>query len=376
MTFLALIALLGWLYLALLHGQFWKPFLDTPAHAPKTWPSVSIVVPARNEEEILPKALPSLLAQDYAGEWNIILVDDHSTDGTSAVARRLADATQHPERLTLHAAPDLAEGWRGKVAAMNAGTAQSQSDYILFTDADIWHPRDSLRRLVSSAEVDKLDLVSRMVKLNCTSFAEKLLIPAFVFFFGMLYPFREASDPLSCVAAAAGGTMLVKRKTLEKSGGLERIQGALIDDCALARLIKSNGGHIHLGLTHDILSLRPYPKIGDVWDMIARTAFTQLNYSLPLLVGTVVGLGLLFVVPFLAIAFGWVWGLGTGLAAWLLMSGLYSPMVRFYNLPLFWAFALPVAACIYIAATIDSARRYRQGRGGQWKGRALVVCLS
>ena len=365
----ALLAFLGWLYLAGLHGKFWQPLLEAPVRESGARPSVTIVVPARNEAAVLPQSLPSLLAQDYAGDWKIVLVDDHSADGTSDVARNLAAKSGKAERLHIVKAPDLPSGWSGKVAAMHAGVAQSQSDLILFTDADIWHPKSSLRRLVAEAEGGKLDLLSRMVKLNVASFAERLLIPAFVFFFAMLYPFRKVEDPRSRVAGAAGGVMLARRAVLEKSGGLAGIKAALIDDCALARLIKTHKGRVRLTLTQDILSLRPYPAIADVWGMIARTAFTQLDYSPILLVGTVMGLGLLFFVPLAAILFGWVWSIALGLAAWLLMSFLYHPTTRFYGLPWFWSFTLPCAALVYLAATVDSARRHWQGRGGAWKGR-------
>jgi hopene-associated glycosyltransferase HpnB len=374
--FLTLIALLVWLYLALLHGRFWLPLLDASAPEPKAWPSVDIVVPARNEVESLPRALPSLLAQDYPGKWHINLVDDHSTDGTGRMARQLAYDQGHTDKLTVVEAPDLPEGWSGKVAAMQAGVDQSLCDYILFTDADIEHTKDSLRRLVARAVHDRLDLTSLMVKLHCETLAEKLLIPAFVFFFAMLYPFRRANNPYSRVAAAAGGVMLVRKEALAKSGGLAKIKSALIDDCSLANLIKYHGGgderpgHIRLTLTHDVISLRRYAALREIMHMIARTAFTQLRYSAPLLVLTTLGLVLLFVAPVLLPFFAGQKAALTGLVTWILMTGLYLPIVRFYGLPWLWALTLPLAALIYITATIDSARRYWQGKGGQWKGRA------
>ena len=372
-TLLAGFSFLGWLYLTFFQGRFWQLLLPEPSPAPDTWPSVDIIVPARNEAEALPLCLPSLLGQDYPGTWRVLLVDDHSTDNTAELARGIAARKNAMERLKIIAAPEKPADWSGKVAAMQAGVAQSTASYILFTDADIWHPPDSLQKLVARATEQKLDLVSRMVKLHCVSAAERLLIPAFVFFFAMLYPFRRANDADSSVAAAAGGVMLVRREALDNAGGLAQIKSALIDDCALARLIKSNGGNFRrteLTLSQDIRSLRDYPGTGDIWQMVARSAFTQLRHSALLLAGTVIGMGLLFLMPLLAIIFGNGFTVGIGLLSWLVMALLYMPMVGFYRLPRLWAFTLPFAAFIYIGATIDSARLYWQGKGGQWKGRA------
>ena len=375
-TALACLAFIGWLYLALFNGQFWRPLLDSKAPEPVNWPNVDIIVPARNEAKMLPRSLASLLAQDYPGEWRVLLVDDHSTDGTGEIARQVSYEKNQANKLAVIAAPDLPPGWSGKVAAMQAGLDQSNSHYVLFTDADIEHPPDSLRRLVARALADKLDLLSLMVKLNCFSVAEKLLIPAFVFFFAMLYPCRRANSPSSSVAAAAGGVMLVKKKALASIGGLTRIKSAIIDDCALARAIKDNAGdygapgRIRLTLTRDVLSLRPYPSVADVKHMISRSAFTQLKHSYLLLAGTIPGLVLLFFVPPLMVLFGSDKSIYLGLASWIIMSGIYLPMVLFYEVSWVWIFTLPLAALIYIMATIDSALQYRQGKGGQWKGRA------
>lgn len=372
---LSLLTLLAWLYLTFLHGKFWQPLVDFPAELPKAWPSVSIVVPARNEAAVLPQSLASLLKQDYAGDWHVVLVDDQSDDGTASVAEKIAAQLHKTEHLRIVTTPELAKGWSGKVAAQNFGVAQSDSDYVLFTDADIEHPPHSLKRLMARSLADRLDLNSLMVRLRCVSFAEKLLIPAFVFFFALLYPFRRTNDPASDVAAAAGGVMLVRREALKNIGGMARIKNALIDDCALARAIKDTGGadttpgRIRLTLARDVQSLRPYPEIADVWDMIARTAFTQLNYSAWLLVGSVLGLGLLFFVPVLVPLLAERAGTAMALTSWLIMTGIYLPLVLFYRLPPWWALLLPVAAVIYILATLDSARRYWQGKGGQWKGR-------
>ncbi|HTF63438.1 MAG TPA: glycosyltransferase [Edaphobacter sp.] len=372
---LSFLALAAWIYLAFFNGQFWKPVFDDPAPDPAQWPSIDIIVPARNEADALPRSLPTLLGQDYPGRWRVILVDDHSEDGTGAMAQAIAFEGQKTSRLTVVNAPDLPAGWSGKVAAMQAGTTTSNADYILFTDADIEHPADSLRRLAARAVDRNIDLVSRMVKLHCAYPSEKLLIPAFVYFFAMLYPFKRVNDPESKVAAAAGGVMLLRRKTLDHIGGLARIKSALIDDCALARAIKDYGGtsgtpsRIELTLSRDIKSARPYPRIQDITHMIARTAYTQLRYSPLLLAGTIIGMAILFLAPLMLFLTGWPICSEAALAAWMLMVLIYIPMTRFYELPFAWSLALPLAAAIYIVATIDSARLYRQGKGGQWKGR-------
>lgn len=373
-TILGWLAALGWCYLAFGHAHFWEPLLADPVKAPAAWPSVDIIIPARNEADMLPQSLPSLLQQDYPGDWRIILVDDHSQDGTGNIALDLSSL--QPERLSVVSAPPLPEGWSGKVAAMSTGVEESRSHYILFTDADITHAPDSLRHLVARSLAYNFDLVSLMVRLRCDSFAEKLLVPAFVFFFTMLYPFRRACDPQSSMAAAAGGVMLLKRQALENIGGLARIKSALIDDCALAKAIKTNGGknagpgRIALTLTHDVSSLRPYPEIKDVWQMISRTAYTQLQYSPALLAGTLVGMLILYIIPLILLLSGNGSLSLTGFAVWSLMSALYMPTVLFYGQPALWAFTLPLAAMVYMGATFDSARLYHQGKGGQWKGRA------
>ena len=371
LVFLCFLPIIAWLYLALGHGWFWRPLLDSIDVTPLNLPSVTVIVPARDEAATLPLTLPSLLKQDYKGEWNIIMVDDHSRDGTAAIAQQIAEKSNQSARMNLMSAPELAAGWCGKVSAMNAGVCNSKSDYILFTDADIRHSPQSLRLLVARAEARRLDMVSRMVRLNCQSFAEKLLIPAFVFFFAMLYPFRRANDRYSKVAAAAGGTMLVRRERLATIGGMEAIKGALIDDCSLARVIKDSGGAIELTMTNSILSLRPYPHLRDVWHMVARTAYTQLRYNPFLLIATIIGMLMLYVLPLLLFVVApTFWASLAGFICWGLMAGLYTPMVRFYGLPMAWAVTLPVAGIIYMAATVDSARRYYLGKGGQWKDRA------
>ncbi len=355
--------------LVVFRGRFWNPLLDTPEPNPETWPDVDVIVPARNEAEILPGTLPTLLDQDYPGKFRILLVDDHSVDDTGGLAGRLAKKKGMEEKLEVVKAPDLPEGWTGKVAAMQAGLEKSKAPLVLFTDADIAHKTFGLRQLVARAERNGYDLASLMVKLNCVSPVEKLLIPAFVFFFTMLYPFRLVGDPQSKIAAAAGGVMLARRAALKKIGGLEAIKGELIDDCALAARIKETGGKICLTLTNDARSLRRYPSFEDVHDMIARTAFTQLRRSNLFLAGALLAMAVVFLSPVWAVLTFRADLMFLGGIAWFVMAALYAPMVVFYELPLVWAASLPLAALFYMVATFNSARRTWAGKGGLWKGR-------
>jgi hopene-associated glycosyltransferase HpnB len=376
-TLLALAALAAWLYLVFRHGQFWRANqrLDGALAAPAEWPAVSIVVPARNEADVIGRAVASHMAQDYPGTFHVFVVDDRSTDSTAAVAREAGDA-----RLTVLTAPPLPEGWAGKVAAMAAGLAeadrrQPEARYVLFTDADIEHPADNLRRLVSKAETGRLDLTSLMVRLEARSFWEHLLIPAFVFFFQKLYPFPLVNDSANKMAGAAGGCMLVRRTALERIGGLAAIKGEIIDDCALARAIKP-GGAIWLGLSAEARSLRPYGGLEGVWRMVARSAFNQLRHSTLTLIGCVLGMLLLYVVPPLAVLHGLFDNHAflalLGVATWATMALCYKPTLDLYGRPVWEAALLPVAGIFYVLMTVDSARAYWAGRGGAWKGRTYA----
>ena len=359
---LGLLTVAIWAYLVFAHGFFWRAREAPPIPSPERWPSVIVVIPARNEAEFVGRSIGSLLAQEYPGDFSIILVDDHSTDGT-------AEAAGPDPRLTIVSARALPPGWTGKLWALSEGVRQvaTPPELYLFTDADIEHHRTNLAELAARLEGEKRDLVSLMVKLRCESFAERFLIPPFVFFFALLYPFAWANDKHKSTAAAAGGCVLIRRSAYERIGGYDSIKGSLIDDCALAREVK-RGGSIWLGLTERTVSLRAYPRVVDIWNMVARTAYTQLHYSPLLLAGTVLGLLVTYLAPPFLVLDGGV-SVWFGLLSWLAMASIYTPMLRLYRRSWFWAPLLPAAALVYLAATVDSAWRYWRGRGGEWKGR-------
>lgn len=369
MDALGALAVAIWAYLLLGRGFFWRVQVPAPIGAtPRRWPGIVAVIPARNEAESVGPAIASLLDQDYPGEFSIVLVDDHSSDGTAAIAR--AAAAGRDDRLTVVTARPLPSGWTGKLWALSEGVREiaDAPDLYLFTDADIAHHRGNLRELVARLEAERRDLVSLMVKLHCETFAERFLIPPFVFFFAMLYPFSWANDAKKATAAAAGGCILIRRGAYERIGGYAALKGELIDDCALAAAVKRSGGSIWLGLTRHTRSLRVYPHVADIWNMVARTAYTQLEHSPALLAGTVLGLFATYLAPVLLVLAGgtaaWLGG-----AAWLGMALAYAPTLRFYERSPLWAPLLSAAASVYLAATIASAWRHRRGRGGEWKGR-------
>jgi hopene-associated glycosyltransferase HpnB len=364
---LAALALLAWVWLALLHGRFWQagPVL-APAH-PRATPDVAVVVPARDEAASIAASIGSLLAQDYAGRVEVVLMDDGSADGTGGIARALGDARLR----VLESAPRPA-GWAGKLWAVAQGVAASKAEWLLLTDADIVHEPAHLATLMAQAERGGADLASEMVALNCTSFAERALVPAFVYFFQMLYPFARVNTRHSRVAAAAGGTVLIRRAALQRAGGIEAIRGALIDDVALATAVKRTGGVIWLGHSALARSIRPYPDVGDIWRMIARSAYVQLRYSPLLLLGTLLGLALLFVVPPMGTIFAEGLARWLALGAWAVMSATMLPTLRRFARSPFWAPLLPLAALFYMAATLGSAIDHHRGRGVTWKRRAYT----
>jgi hopene-associated glycosyltransferase HpnB len=380
------LAAVVWLYLVVAHGGYWLTSQRLPSKrlpgqrgpgagsAADSWPHVTAVVPARNEADMLPLVLPGLLSQDYPGVLDVIVVDDRSEDGTAAVAAslngvRVIAGKPHPE----------GERWAGKVWAMTQGLAAAPEgcEYVLFTDADIaWEP-GALTALVTAARDDDRDLVSQMALLRARTGWERLLVPAFVYFFAQLYPFRRVNRRIGRTAAAAGGCMLIRRATLERAGGLAMIKGAHIDDVALGQLIKRAGGSTWLGLSTLVTSVRPYEGLASVWQMVARSAYTQLRYRPLLLAGTILGLLFTYVLP----PAGLIAGLATGNtltavaggAGWLLMSVSFLPMLRLYRLSPLRALTLPVIAVLDAAMTIDSARLHYAGRGGEWKGRIAGI---
>jgi len=387
MAIAATLALAIWLGLLLVWGQFWRADQRLPEEEPPArseYPAVCAIVPARNEADLLPQTLPSLLAQDYPGPFQIVLADDRSSDGTAEVARAIA--AQSAATLTVFTVEPLPAGWTGKLWAVEQGTRQAAQleptpDYLWLTDADIAHAPDELRRLVGKALDDDRELVSLMVRLRCESVWEMLLIPAFVFFFQKLYPFRFVNQRRHPIAAAAGGCLLVQRAALEEIGGIAAIRHALIDDCALAQAIAARArarqsGGIWLGLAETTHSLRPYDSLATLWEMVARTAYTQLHYSPLLLVGTLLGMGLIYLVPPLEVAVGLVGGnwsvVAASALAWLLMAIAYAPTLRLYGRSPLLGAALPAIALLYTLMTLDSARRHWQGRGGAWKGRVYA----
>ncbi|MFF8810087.1 glycosyltransferase [Streptomyces omiyaensis] len=375
-----------WVWLLLGQGFFWRTDQRLPAvrrgadggrapGVPEEWPAVVVVVPARDEAGVLPLSLPSLLAQDYPGRAEVVLVDDGSTDGTGHLAVGLA-ARHGGLPLTVASPGDPAPGWTGKLWALRHGMALARArgpEFLLLTDADIAHEPDSLRRLVAAARDDGRDLVSQMARLRVAGAWERLVVPAFVYFFAQLYPFRRINAARPRATAAAGGCVLLRTETAVAAGVPEAIRGALIDDVSLARAVRAAGGRIWLGLADRVDSVRPYPGLGELWGMVARSAYAQLRYSPALLLGTVAGLVLVYLVPPVACGAGLASGdaaaAWAGGAAWAVMAGTYVPMLRYYRLSPWRAPLLPFTAFLYLLMTVDSAVRHHRGRGGAWKGR-------
>ncbi|MFF1510454.1 glycosyltransferase [Streptomyces sp. NPDC058326] len=342
------------------------------------WPRVVVVVPARDEAGVLPLSLPSLLAQDYPGDAEVILVDDGSTDGTGRLAAQLA-ARCGGLPLTVVSPGEPEHGWTGKLWALRHGMTLARArgpEFLLLTDADIAHAPDSLRLLVSAAVGNDLDLVSQMARLRVASFWERLVVPAFVYFFAQLYPFRWINRARPLATAAAGGCVLLRTETAVAADVPDAIRQAVIDDVSLARAVRRAGGRIWLGLAERVDSVRPYPGLGELWRMVARSAYAQLRHSPPLLVGTVAGLALVYLVPPVALVAGVAGGdtvaAWAGGAAWAVMAGTYVPMLRYYRQPLWLAPLLPFTAFLYLLMTVDSAVRHHRGAGAAWKGRTYA----
>ena len=378
-TAAGVLALLIWLYLLFARGGFWlardRDDRDE-ALEPAAWPAVTAVVPARDEADVISRSIGSLLAQNYPGAFRVILVDDQSTDGTAEAALAAARSVGAEGRFEVIRGAPLPSGWTGKLWALSQGVARATAaqapGYVWLTDADIGHAPDGLRQLVARAEQGGLKLAALMVRLQCATWAERLLIPAFVFFFQMLYPFAWVNDPRNRVAAGAGGCMLVNREALERAGGIASVRTEIIDDCALARSLKAQGP-IWLGLATCAESLRPYDTVGQVGRMISRSAYAQLGYSPLILAGTLVGMALTYLAPPLLALFGHGLAREAGAAAWLLMAISFQPMLRLYRRSPLWGVALPLIGALYSLFTLQSALDVWRGKGGMWKGRAQAL---
>ncbi|MCZ4122942.1 glycosyltransferase [Streptomyces sp. H39-S7] len=385
LTWVAGVSLLAWVWLLLAQGFFWRTDVRLPAAGaepaggPGTWPVVAVVVPARDEAAVLPLSLPSLLAQEYPGRAEVFLIDDGSSDGTGDTARSLA-ALRGGLPLTVASPGELPAGWTGKLWGVRHGialaTERTGAEFLLLTDADIAHEPDSLRALVAAARTADLDMVSLMARLRVETVWERLIVPAFVYFFAQLYPFRWINRPGGRTAAAAGGCVLIRRSAVEAARVPESIRHAVIDDVALARAVKGGGGRIWLGLADRVDSVRPYPDLGELWRMVSRSAYAQLRHNPAVLAATVAGLVLVYLVPPLAALAGAAAGApglcAVGAAAWAVMAATYLPMLRYYRQPLWLAPLLPFTAALYLLMTVDSAVQHYRGRGAAWKGRTYA----
>ncbi len=373
-TIVAILTVVIWSYLVLGRGMFWRVQKSDVDPRATVSGSIAAIIPARNEAELIGPVVTSLLLQRLP--ISIFLVDDESSDGTGEIAHRAAEQSGRADFLTVIPSKPLPAGWTGKLWAMHQGIERARAlnpEWLLLADADVIHDEETVARLAAVASQGPYDLVSFMVKLHCESLAEKLLIPAFVYFFFMLYPPSWIRDTRHGTAGAAGGCMLVRSETLERAGGLESIRGALIDDCSLARLLKQHGGRLWLGLTDHSRSLRQYDTLTDVERMVSRTAFNQLNHSSLLLLGTIASMVVTYLAPPLLLVGGRTLPLVLGAGAWAAMTITYATMVRYYGLNPAWALSLPLAALFYLGATVHSAWNYWRGTGGYWKGRSQDI---
>jgi hopene-associated glycosyltransferase HpnB len=373
----AAISLAAWVYLVGFHGGFWIVSRYAGLPAPATlaeWPEIVAVVPARDEAPNIGDCIRSILAQPYAGKLSVILVDDQSSDGTATVARAAAAGIGAADRLTVISGRTPPAGWTGKLWALKQGLNRVEErevapSYVLLTDADIVYAGDVLPRLVTRAETEGLAMASIMARLHCASFAERCLIPAFVFFFQMLYPFSWVARRDRSTAAAAGGCILARWRALRAGGGIDAIRGALIDDCAVGGLLKRQGP-VWLGFSAGVVSVRASETFEDVGQMISRSAYAQLRYSPLVLVGTVVAMAAVYIAPVLVALVGEPVSQLLALISWVLMMVAFRPTLQYYKYSPLWGLFLPAIACAYLMYTINSAYQYYMGRGGMWKGRA------
>jgi len=374
---IAALGLVSWIYLIAGRGEFWRTTkFDDLAPAPDRagWPAIAVVVPARDEAAGVARCVTSILGQPYPGRLSMILVDDQSKDGTAELAANAAAAMGASARFAVLSGRPLPSGWTGKLWAVKQGLTlvdgwPVQPDYVLLTDADIVYSGDVLMRLVARAESEHLAMTSIMAKLRCESLAEKYLIPAFIFFFEMLYPFAWVRNRRRATAAAAGGCILARRDALKNVGGIDVIRGSLIDDCALGAKLKAQGP-VWLGFSHDVISVRASDTVADVGRMISRSAYAQLRYSPLILAGTVAGMAVVYLAPVVIALFGHGLTAAFAAIAWLLMALAFQPTLRYYGQSVFWGPALPAIALAYLVFTVNSALQHMQGRGGMWKGRA------
>ncbi len=371
-TFAGFVTLTIWAYMLLGHGNFWRinRLLPWPLRGVLEPISVVAVVPARNEADVLAECVTSLLLQSIP--IRVVLVDDNSTDGTAEVARVAAQAAGAEDKLTIVAGAPLPQGWSGKLWAVHQGVMKANEftpDYLLLTDADIRHSRENVAMLATLAQEGRFDLVSFMVSLHCQTFAEKALVPAFVFFFFMLYPPEWIRDARRKTAGAAGGCMFIGREALQKAGGVESIRNEIIDDCALARRVRQSGGKVWLGVAPETESIRPYGTFADIGAMISRSAFNQLHHSVALLLVCVAGLAVTYLLPLALLFSRHMTPACCGALSLALMATCFWPTVKFYRLNPLWALALPAISLFYMGATLHSAVMFWTGKGGRWKGR-------
>ena len=370
LTFLALSALVAWLIILLLPWQPWRnrhvlEKLVVLQSESSDLLDITVVIPARNEAAIIGKTLAALAMQGVG--LQVILVDDCSSDGTAEIARQIPGLS-----LTIVSGEPPPSGWAGKLWALEQGVRRVQTTYTLILDADIYLAPGVIQALKNVAVVHARPFVSVMARLPMGSFYEKLLTPAFIYFFKMLYPFSLANSAWRMFASAAGGCIFLETRLFNAIHGLESIRNALIDDCALAKQVKQAGFRTWTGQSLSVVCIRSYAGLGELWNMVARSAFTQLNYSLAILLLCSFILLLLFITPPLVLLVQDQSTRYLGLAAWTVMSLTYLPTLIFYRRSPFWVLALPLVGALYLGMTWSSALRYWQGERSRWKDRTYL----